>query len=360
MSKHLVIAAAGTGGHVMPGVAVAKILISRGWTVSWIGTEQGMERRIVERQKIPFTALDFQGLRGKGLKTMLFGGFKLLKCIAQSRTILTKKHADAVFSTGGYIAVPVCLAAGLKGIPYVLMNSDADPFLSIKMVQGNAAGVMCGFDGKAAKLAGDKGVVTGNPVRKEILAIPAPEERYQGREGRLKLLIFGGSLGAQVFNQNVPSLIAALPPEKRPEVIHQCGMKAVEEVKASYAALGIEAQVVPFIEDMAAAYVWADVVLARAGAISVSELTAAGVPSILVPLVTKTTSHQVGNAKYMQEAGAAIYLPQSELTTGKLTALLEGLNREELLEMAKKAKALGKPDAAATVADFIEYVSNKE
>ena len=360
MSKHLVIAAAGTGGHVMPGVAVAKILISRGWTVSWIGTEQGMERRIVERQKIPFTALDFQGLRGKGLKTMLFGGFKLLKCIAQSRTILTKKHADAVFSTGGYIAVPVCLAAGLKGIPYVLMNSDADPLLAIKMVQGNAAGVMCGFDGKAAKLAGDKGVVTGNPVRKEILAIPAPEERYQGREGRLKLLIFGGSLGAQVFNQNVPSLIAALPPEKRPEVIHQCGMKAVEEVKASYAALGIEAQVVSFIEDMAAAYVWADVVLARAGAISVSELTAAGVPSILVPLVTKTTSHQVGNAKYMQEAGAAIYLPQSELTTGKLTALLEGLNREELLEMAKKAKALGKPDAAATVADFIEYVSNKE
>ena len=151
MSKHLVIAAAGTGGHVMPGVAVAKILISRGWTVSWIGTEQGMERRIVERQKIPFTALDFQGLRGKGLKTMLFGGFKLLKCIAQSRTILTKKHADAVFSTGGYIAVPVCLAAGLKGIPYVLMNSDADPLLSIKMVQGNAAGVMCGFDGKGRR-----------------------------------------------------------------------------------------------------------------------------------------------------------------------------------------------------------------
>ena len=360
MSKHLVIAAAGTGGHVMPGVAVAKILISRGWTVSWIGIEQGMERRIVERQKIPFTALDFQGLRGKGLKTMLFGGFKLLKCIAQSRTILAQKHADAVFSTGGYIAVPVCLASGLKGIPYVLMNSDADPLLSIKMVHGNAVGVMCGFDGKAAKLAGDKGVVTGNPVRKEILAIPAPEERYQGREGRLKLLIFGGSLGAQVFNQNVPSSIAALPPEKRPEIIHQCGMKAVEEVKASYAALGIEAQVIPFIEDMAAAYVWADVVLARAGAISVSELTAAGVPSILVPLVTKTTSHQVGNAKYMQEAGAAIYLPQSELTTGKLTALLEGLNRKELLEMAKKAKALGKPDAAATVADFIEYVSNKE
>lgn len=359
-SKHLVIAAAGTGGHVMPGIAVAKILLSRGWTVSWIGTEQGMERRLVERQKIPFTALDFQGLRGKGLKTMLFGGFKLLNCIFKSKTILKEQKADAVFSTGGYVAVPVCLAAGMKGIPYVLMNSDADPLLSVKMVQGNAAGIMCGFDGKAAKLAGNKGVVTGNPVRKEILAIPAPEDRYKGREGKLKLLIFGGSLGAQVFNENVPAAVAAIPESERPEIIHQCGIKAVEEVKTRYSELGIQAEVVPFIEDMAVAYEWCDVVLARAGAISVSELTAAGIPSILVPLITKTTSHQVGNAKYMEEAGASIYLPQNELAAGKLTGLLEGLNRTKLLEMAKKAKALGKPAAAETVADFIEYISNKD
>lgn len=358
--KHLVIAAAGTGGHVMPGVAVAKILMARGWTVSWIGTEQGMERRIVERQKIPFKALDFQGLRGKGLKTALFGGFKLLKSIAVSRDILTRQHADAVFSTGGYVAVPVCLAAGLKGIPYVLMNSDADPLLSVKMIQGNAAGVMCGFDGKAAKLAGAKGVVTGNPVRKEILAIPEPDERYAGREGRLNLLVFGGSLGAKVFNEEVPKSVAALAEDKRLKIIHQCGIKAVEEVKARYAQLGLQAEVIPFIEDMAAAYRWADVVVARAGAISVSELTAAGVPSILIPLVTKTTSHQVGNAQFMQENQAAIYLPQNELTKGKLTALLEELTRSKLLEMANNAKRLGKPAAAETVADFIEYIADKE
>ena len=228
MSKHLVIAAAGTGGHVMPGIAVAKILRSRGWTVSWIGTEKGMERRLVERYGIPFHAFDFQGLRGKGLKTMLFGGFKLLSCIGKSRTILSGENADVVFSTGGYIAVPVCLAAGLKGVPYVLMNSDADPLLSIKMVQGNAAGIMCGFDGKAAKLAGDRGVVSGNPVRQEILNIPEPQERYAGRTGRLNLLVFGGSLGAQVFNERIPPAIAMIPPEERPNIVHQCGIKAVE------------------------------------------------------------------------------------------------------------------------------------
>ena len=360
MSKHLVIAAAGTGGHVMPGIAVAKILRSRGWTVSWIGTEKGMERRLVERYGIPFHAFDFQGLRGKGLKTMLFGGFKLLSCIGKSRTILSGENADVVFSTGGYIAVPVCLAAGLKGVPYVLMNSDADPLLSIKMVQGNAAGIMCGFDGKAAKLAGDRGVVSGNPVRQEILNIPEPQERYAGRTGRLNLLVFGGSLGAQVFNERIPPAIAMIPPEERPNIVHQCGIKAVESVKALYMELGVEAEVVPFIDDMAKAYQQADAVIARAGAISVSELTAAGVPSILVPLVTKTTSHQVGNAEYMQQAGAAIYLPQSELQPQKLKDILCGLNREKLLSMAEKAKRLGKPQAAETVADFIEYIARKE
>lgn len=360
MSKHLVIAAAGTGGHVMPGIAVAKILRSRGWTVSWIGTEKGMERRLVERYGIPFHAFDFQGLRGNGLKTMLFGGFKLLSCIGKSRKILSGENADVVFSTGGYIAVPVCLAAGLKGIPYVLMNSDADPLLSIKMVQGNAAGIMCGFDGKAAKLAGDRGVVSGNPVRQEILNIPAPQERYAGRTGRMNLLVFGGSLGAQVFNERIPPAIAKIPPEERPNVVHQCGIKAVESVKALYRELEVEAEVVPFIDDMAKAYQQADAVIARAGAISVSELTAAGVPSILVPLVTKTTSHQVGNAEYMQQAGAAIYLPQSELQPQKLKDILCGLNREKLLSMAEKARELGKPQAAETVADFIEYIARKE
>lgn len=358
MKKHLVIAAAGTGGHVMPGIAVAKIMISRGWDVSWVGTKAGMEKRLVERHGILFTALDFEGLRGKGLKTLLFGGFKLLSSIFQSKKYLTEVKADAVFSTGGYIAVPVCLGAGLKGIPYVLMNSDADPLLSIKMIQGNASGVMCGFDGKAAKEAGKRAVVTGNPVRKEIVSLPSPEERYAGRSGKLNLLIFGGSLGARVFNENAPKAIALIPKEVRPAVVHQCGVNDLEKVKNLYKELGVEAEVVPFIDDMAAAYMKADVVLARAGAISVSELMVAGVPAILVPLVVKTTSHQVGNAKYMQDAGASIYLPQTELTPPKLAEIIGSLDREKLLEMAKKAKGLGKPNAATTVADFIEHITD--
>ena len=360
MSKHLVISAAGTGGHVMPGIAVAKILLSRGWTVSWIGTEQGMERRLVERQGIKFQALDFQGLRGKGLKTLLFGGFKLLSSIFKSKELLTRNKADVVFSTGGYIAVPVCLAAGMKGIPYVLMNSDADPLLSIKMIQGNASGIMCGFDGPAAKLAGKKAVVTGNPVRKEIVEIPTAEERFKGRSGPLNLLVFGGSLGAKVFNEQVPRALALIDEKDRPNVVHQCGAKATEEVKKLYESLGVKAEVVPFIDDMQSAYEKSDLVMARAGAISVSELMVAGIPSILVPLVVKTTSHQVGNAKYMEQAGAAIHLPQTELTPEKLSGILKSLDRTKLLEMAQKAKALGKPDAANTVADFIEYIASKE
>lgn len=356
MSKNLVIAAAGTGGHVMPGIAVAKILRSRGWNVTWIGTEKGMERKLVEPQSIPFKALDFMGLRGKGLRTMLFGGFKLLASIVTSRTYLSEAKADMVFSTGGYVAVPVCLAAGLKGIPYVLMNSDADPLLSIKMIQANAAGIMCGFKGKASEMAGDRALVTGNPVRQEIVDLPEPKQRYCGRTGKLHLLVFGGSLGAQVFNEKIPASIAVIPEDRRPMVIHQCGVRAVDEVTDRYKQLGVEAKVVPFIEKMADAYLWSDVVIARAGAISVSELMVGGIPSILIPLVTKTTSHQVGNAKYMQDAGAAIYLPQSELTEEKLSEVLMGLTRESLLAMADKARALGKKEAADTVADFIEHV----
>lgn len=354
MTKKLMIAAAGTGGHVMPGIAVAKILESRGWEVSWIGTEQGMERRLVERQGIAFNALNFQGLRGKGLKTMLFGGFKLLKCIFDSRRLLKENDTSVLFSTGGYVAVPVALAAGVQGIPYVLMNSDADPLLSIRMIQGNAAGIMCGFDGKAAELAGDRGLVTGNPVRGEISALPAPAERYAGRKGPLQLLIFGGSLGAKVLNEVVPRAMAQLPQEKRPVITHQCGAGSVAAVSELYKQLGVEAEVVPFIDDMAAAYAKCDLVISRAGAISASELMSAGVPAIMVPLVVKTTSHQLGNARYVESAGAGICMMQDEMSAEKLAETVASLNREKLLEMAEKAKKLGKPHAAETVADFIE------
>ncbi|MCD8339320.1 MAG: undecaprenyldiphospho-muramoylpentapeptide beta-N-acetylglucosaminyltransferase [Burkholderiales bacterium] len=356
MTKTLVIAAAGTGGHVMPGLAVAKIMIERGWNVHWIGTKVGMERKLVEKYDIPFDELNFQGLRGKGLETMLTGGFKLVGSILRSRNLLKKCQADIVFSTGGYVAVPVCLAAGAISIPYVLMNSDAEPLLSVKLVQGNSSGVLCGFQGLAADLAGNKALITGNPVREEIIKVRHPEVRYAEPKDKLDLLIFGGSLGAKVFNETAPRALALIPEDKRPNVVHQCGIKAVPDVEALYKELGVKAEVVPFIEDMAAAYEKADVVLARAGAISVSELTAAGVPAILVPLVVKTTSHQKGNAEYMSKEGAAVYLPQTELTPERLAEVIQELDRETLLEMAKKAKLLGHPGAATTAANFLEHI----
>jgi len=357
--RHLMVVAAGTGGHVMPGLAVAKELESRGWTVSWVGTEVGMERGLVEKQGIAFDALDFSGLRGKGLKTALFGGFKLLGAIARTRGLIAARKPTLMFTTGGYVAVPAGLAASLRGVPLVLMNCDAGPLMSNRMLAPLAQAVMLGFDGEAARLAGDKGLVTGNPVRREIVELPAPAQRYAGRSGRLKLLVFGGSLGAKVLNETLPQALAALPAETRPHVLHQCGASAVESVRAAYAAAGVEAEVRSFIDDMAQAYAESDLVVARAGATTVSELAAAGVPALLVPLVVKTTSHQRGNAEFMAGHGAALHLPQSEFKPARLAEILARLDRAQLIEMAERARALGKPQAARVVADAIEHITKE-
>lgn len=355
-APRLMVAAAGTGGHVMPGIAVARELAARGWQVSWLGTTRGMERNLVERQGIAFDGLDFSGLRGKGLKTALFGGFKLLRAIFASRGLMRRRQPSLLFTTGGYVAVPAGLAASAGGVPLVLMNCDAEPLLSTRVLQPLAAGVMLGFDGAAARRAGDKGLVTGNPVRAEIVAIPAPAERYAGRSGPLRVLVFGGSLGARVLNETLPAALAQLPIDGRPSVVHQCGAEALESVRAAYAAAGVQAEVHAFIDDMAARYAACDLVIARAGATTVSELAAAGVPAILVPLVVSTTAHQRGNAEFMAAHDAAIHVPQAELTPERLARELAGLTRERLQSMAEHARALGKPQAARLVADAIEHI----
>jgi UDP-N-acetylglucosamine--N-acetylmuramyl-(pentapeptide) pyrophosphoryl-undecaprenol N-acetylglucosamine transferase len=355
-APRLMVAAAGTGGHVMPGIAVARELAARGWQVSWVGTERGMERGLVERQGIAFDALDFSGLRGKGLKTALFGGVKLLRAILASRGLMRRRQPALLFTTGGYVAVPAGLAASAQGVPLVLMNCDAEPLMSTRLLQPLAAGVMLGFDGAAARRAGDKGLVTGNPVRAEIVAIPAPAERYAGRNGPLRLLVFGGSLGARVLNETLPAALAQLPASSRPSVVHQCGAEALEAVRAAYAAAGVPAEVHAFIDDMAARYAACDLVIARAGATTVSELAAAGVPALLVPLVVSTTAHQRGNAEFMAAHGAAMHLPQAELTAERLARELAGLDRARLQAMAEHARALGKPQAARLVADAIEHI----
>ena len=354
--SHLVVMAAGTGGHVMPGLAVAREMQRRGWTVSWLGTRTGMENRLVPPQDESGIAMDtiaFTGLRGKGLLHTATGGLRLLAAFWECLRILRRRGADAVLGMGGYVCFPGGLMASLLGRPLVLVNADAALLLSNRSLLPVADRVAFGFDGPAVARV-RQGVVTGNPVRAEIEALPEPAQRYAGRSGPLRLLVVGGSLGARVLNETVPAALALMDPAIRPEVTHQTGAQAAEAVRAAYAATGVAATVQPFIHDMAGALAGCDLVLCRAGAVTVSELCAAGVPSVLVPLVVSTTSHQRDNAQWLAGHGAARHLPQPELTPQALAALLGSLDRAALLDMAGKARALARPNAAARVADEIE------
>ncbi len=355
--KHLMVVAAGTGGHVMPGIAVAEAMRERGWSVSWLGTRIGMERQLVEPRGIEFDAMDFTGLRGKGIKTLLLGGFYLLRALWQSRALIRARRPRLMFSTGGYVSVPAGMAASTLGVPLVLLNSDAAPLMSTRMLRSLASAVLCGFDGAAARTAGAKGLVTGNPIRAEISQIAAPDQRYAGRHGPLQLLVIGGSLGAQALNEGVPRALTLIPVDLRPRVVHQCGVKHVDTVRALYRHVGVDGEVVAFLDNISDRYAKADVVVCRAGAITVSELAAVGVASVLVPLVVSTTSHQIANAEFMASSGAAIHLPQSELTASRLAELLRTLTRDRLLAMAQAARSLGKPNATQMVAAVLENVA---
>jgi UDP-N-acetylglucosamine--N-acetylmuramyl-(pentapeptide) pyrophosphoryl-undecaprenol N-acetylglucosamine transferase len=257
------------------------------------------------------------------------------------------------------VAVPAGLAASTASVPLALLNADAAPLLSTRLLRSLASAVFCGFDGAAAKAAGERGMVTGNPVRAEIAALPPPLRRFAGREGPLKLLVIGGSLGSQVLNETVPAALALLPERGRPRVVHQCGGAHAQATRAAYERAGVAAEVLPFIDDMARRYGEADAVLCRAGAITVTELAAAGVASLLVPLVVSTTSHQRSNAEFMAGQGAAVHLPQAELSAERLAAVLSELSRERLLGMANRARALGRPEATRVVADAIEHIARE-
>jgi UDP-N-acetylglucosamine--N-acetylmuramyl-(pentapeptide) pyrophosphoryl-undecaprenol N-acetylglucosamine transferase len=354
---HLVIMAAGTGGHIIPGIAVAREVQRRGWSVSWLGTATGMENKLVPPTQIPLDVLAFSGLRGKGLLHTLTGGLRLLKAFWDSAAILRRRGADAVLGMGGYVCFPGGLMASLLGKPLMLVNADAALLMSNKALLPVADRVAFGFDGPASKIK--RGLVTGNPVRAEIEAIAAPVDRYAGRTGPLKLLVVGGSLGAQVLNATVPAALALLPAESRPQVVHQTGAVQADAVRAAYAAAGITAEVLPFIDDMAQRLADCDLIVCRAGAVTVSELCAAGVPSLLVPLVISTTAHQRDNAEHMASHGAAMHLVQATMTAESLAHQLQALDRTRLLAMAEKARALARPHAAARVADELEQLVNK-
>ena len=351
--KHLVVMAAGTGGHVIPGLAVAREMQQRGWSVSWLGTPAGMENKLVPPSGIPIDTIGFSGLRGKGLVHTLTGGLRLLVAFWQCLRIIRARRAAAVLGMGGYVCFPGGLMASLLSRPLVLVNADASLLMSNKALLPVADAVAFGFDGDAAKKV-KHAVVTGNPVRAEIESLPAPSTRFAGRSGALRVLVVGGSLGAKALNECVPQALALLDATQRPAVTHQTGQANLESVRAAYAAAQLDAEVVPFIDDMARRLAECDVIVCRAGAVTVSELCAAGVAAVLVPLVVSTTSHQRDNAQWLASHGAGVHLPQSELTPRKLADLLAGFTRDALQAMAAKARALAMPHAAARVADQIE------
>lgn len=348
--RHLVIMAAGTGGHIMPGLAVAREVQRRGWGVSWLGTTSGMENRLVPAAGIALDRLAFTGMRGKGIGHALQGAWRFLGACRDAWRAIRRRGASAVLGMGGYICAPGGIAAWVARRPLMLMNADAALLLSNRLLLPLAARIAFGFDGEAAR----RGIVIGNPVRAEIEALPAPRERFAGRSGPLRLLVVGGSLGARVLNQTVPAALDLMAADARPQVVHQTGAAELERVRADYARRGIAAQVLPFIDDMAARYGWADLVICRAGAITVSELCAAGAASLLVPFLARTTAHQRDNALHLARAGAAIHLPQTALAPQALAERLAGLDRGRLLATAEAARALARPHAAARVADELE------
>ncbi len=351
--RHLVVMAAGTGGHVMPGLAVAREMERRGWTTSWLGTTTGMENQLVPPSGIPMDRIAFAGLRGKGLAQTVAGALKLVVAFWSCLRVLRQRRADAVLGMGGYVCVPGGLMAALLRRPLLLVNADASLLMSNRALLPFAKTVAFGFDGEDARFTRDA-VVTGNPVRTEIAALPEPAARFVGRAGVLRVLVVGGSLGARALNDCVPAALALLPAAQRPQVTHQTGVAHLKNVQAAYAKAGVQAELVAFIDDMPRRLAACDVIVYRAGAVTVSELCAAGVAAVLVPLVISTTAHQRDNAQWLAAQGAGIHLPQAELTPARLAELLAGLTREALLAMAVKARLLARPNAAARVADEIE------
>jgi UDP-N-acetylglucosamine--N-acetylmuramyl-(pentapeptide) pyrophosphoryl-undecaprenol N-acetylglucosamine transferase len=345
MSRTILIMAGGTGGHIYPGLAVADALRAQGWNIVWLGAPNSMEAELIPKHGYPVAWVNFTGVRGKGLLRLLTLPFTLLRALGQSADAIFRHRPDVVLGMGGYITMPGGLMAAILRRPLVIHEQNSIAGMSNKLLAKLAARVLSGFPGVLKRTEW-----CGNPVRADIAALPEPQGRYAGRNGKLNVLVVGGSLGAKALNEALPQALAMLSEQERPNVLHQTGKKNFEAVQKLYAEAGVNAEIRPFLDDMANQYANADVLICRAGALTVAELAAAGVASVLIPLPIAVDDHQTHNARFLSEHGAAVLLPQKELNAESLAQLLRGFSREKLLTMAKAARSLAKPDATRAVA----------
>lgn len=345
----VLIMAGGTGGHVFPALAVARVLRERGLQPVWLGTEKGMESRLVPQHHIEMEFITVAGVRGKGVKTALLAPLHLLRAVLQAMSVIRKRKPVVVFGAGGFVSGPGGIAAWLLRKPLVIHEQNAIAGMTNRWLAKLAARVYEAFPGSFKEA-----ICVGNPVRREIADAPAPAVRFEGRTDALRVLVVGGSLGAQRLNALVPAALALLRPEERPQVIHQAGERNLQAAQAAYRDSKVDGDVRAFIDDMAGMYGWADLVICRAGALTVSELAAVGVAALLVPFPAAVDDHQTHNAQFLVNAGAAILIQERELTPQRLADALHNLcsqGRAHLLQMAQQARARAIIDADVRIAD---------
>lgn len=355
-TKTALIMAGGTGGHIFPGLAVAEALRARGWRVHWLGAPASMEARIAAQHGFALELVAFSGVRGKGLAPLALLPLRLLRAFWQACAVLRRVQPDVLVGLGGYISFPGALMGLLCGKPLVLHEQNAVAGLTNRLLAGRADRVFTAFPG-AFGSALTKARWVGNPLRAAFTQQAGPAERFATRTGPLQLLVMGGSLGARALNELVPQALALLPAAQRPQVLHQSGATQIEALRAHYAAAGVQAELRPFIDDVACALAAADVIVCRAGASTVSEIAAVGAAALFVPLPSAVDDHQTRNARWLVDAGGGWLLPQRELSPRDLAQMLSNLERSALLDKALKACAMQKTDATQELVSACEELT---
>ncbi|MEO6015865.1 MAG: undecaprenyldiphospho-muramoylpentapeptide beta-N-acetylglucosaminyltransferase [Polaromonas sp.] len=357
LPKCALIMAGGTGGHIFPGLAVAEALRDKGWRVHWLGGKGSVGQPSMESQLVPprgfaVETIDFSGVRGKGLATLAFLPMRLLKAFWQSVQVLRRIKPDVVVGLGGYIAFPAGLMSVLVGKPLVLHEQNSVAGMVNKVLATVAHRVFTAFPGvlKNAEWI-------GNPMRAAFTSQPGPAARFEGRNGPLRLLVVGGSLGARGLNTVVPLALALIPVAERPVVLHQSGAKQIDELRANYAAAGVEADLTPFIDDTASAFADADLIICRAGASTVTEIAAVGAAALFVPFPAAVDDHQTGNARFLVAQGGGWMEQQRDLTPEKLAAMLQKTERAVLVKRALQAKTMQKTEATARMVAACEELA---